>query len=846
MSQPTAPYTPFHPKVNLAELDLSGVNFAGDVQNIMLDLRPKIEMGRDYSFLAASVLVEMLRLETLQTLGLASSSAGSVRPLSGPENDKPYATLAEFVDFGVACGHLTPRLQTLDLAFLQSEIDHNRSALFDYLGAHTLYDRYLLHKEGKRYESLQHFWMRVSMGMALAEVDAAASTARAAEFYHTLSRMLYVPSTPTLFNAGTCRSQMSSCFLTTTQDDLADIYRQYADNAMLSKYAGGLGNDWTNIRAQGSWIKGTNGRSQGVIPFIKVQDSSTIAVNQGGKRKGAVCAYLETWHLDIEDFLELRKNTGDERRRTPDMNTANWVPDLFLERVEADAQWTLFCPSETTDLHDLYGDAFKARYEAYEAACDRGEMKNFRRIPAVSLWRKMLTMLFETGHPWITFKDPCNLRSPQSHVGVVHSSNLCTEITLNTSDNETAVCNIGSLNLKAIFQQPAPAAALAATVKSAMRMLDNVISENFYPIESARIANERHRPVGLGLMGFQDVLYMKRIPYSRPEAVFLSAKIMEHISFYAVEASAQLAKERGSYSTFAGSSWSQGKVVQDTWGAMGRHVRPLEIPRHYQTPAGETKPTSALLEAEGFNVALDWERLRGEVKQGMRNSLCLAIAPTATISNIAGCCQSIEPSYKNLYVKSNLGGDYTIINEYLVDELKERKLWDAAFARELKRADGSVANFDLPAETKELFQTAFDIEPEQLIRCAASRQLYIDQSQSLNLYLGAPSGRKLDEMYRYAWHAGLKTTYYLRTKAATGVEKSSLKAPSAVTSGPGVGVGGVLGASAQGLGPLGTQNSAASTVATAAAFQAALQDVMLEGEGAKLCAIDNPDCEACQ
>jgi len=798
-------YRLFHPRVVLTGLDLSNVNLNSSLENIVLELRPKIEMGKEYSFLAASALAEKLRLETLNTLNQSSNDV----PDSRPEGEKPRLTLRDYVTFGIEQGHVSPRIAELDLESLQKEIKPERSYLFDYLGAHTLYDRYLLHKEGSRYEDFQHFWMRVAMGMSLAEKDNTEASKRAAEFYHIISQMFYVPSTPTLFNAGTNRSQMSSCFLTTVQDDLVDIYRQYSDNALLSKFAGGLGNDWTPIRASGSWIKGTNGRSQGVIPFIKVQDSSTIAVNQGGKRKGAVCAYLETWHLDIEDFLELRKNTGDERRRTHDMNTANWVPDLFLERVEGNAEWTLFCPSETPDLHDTFGAEFKKRYEAYEQAAERGEVRNFRKVQAVTLWRKMLTMLFETGHPWITFKDPCNSRSSQQHTGVVHSSNLCTEITLNTSGDETAVCNIGSVNLKAIFQQANPYETLRTTVRTAMRMLDNVITENFYPIESARRANERHRPVGLGMMGFQDVLYQKRIPYSSPGAVMLSSQIMEAIGYHSVEASSDLARERGSYETFAGSSWSEGKVPLDTVKELGSHVRTPEVPAFFTNSKNETVFAADLLSAEGFPGRHAWDVLREKVKSGMRNSLCMAIAPTATISNIAGCTQSIEPSYKNLFVKTNLGGDYTVINEHLIDDLKAMNLWNTQFARELKRADGSIQNFDLPHDLKELYQTAFDVEPEQLIRCAAVRQVYIDQAQSLNLYLGAPSGRRLDEMYRYAWHSGLKTTYYLRTKAATGVEKSSINASS----------GSSLSA-----------NVSAGAVSSAP----------------KACSIENPDCESCQ
>jgi len=809
-------FHPFHPRVQNQSLDLSNLNLSGSLENLILDLRPKIEMGKEYSFLAASVLAEKLRLETFATLKLAHDP----QPMNLPETEKPRPSLRQYVSFAIEQGHMSPRIAELNLESLQKEIRPERTYLLDYLGAHTLYDRYLLHKEGGRYEDIQHFWMRVAMGVALAEKDSQQATARAAEFYHVISQLLYVPSTPTLFNSGTARSQMSSCFLTTVQDDLVDIYRQYSDNALLSKFAGGLGNDWTPIRASGSWIKGTNGRSQGVIPFIKVQDSSTIAVNQGGKRKGAVCAYLETWHLDIEDFLELRKNTGDERRRTHDMNTANWVPDLFLERVEANADWTLFCPSETPDLHESFGADFKARYESYEAKARNGEIKNFKTVSAVTLWRKMLTMLFETGHPWITFKDPCNLRSSQRHTGVVHSSNLCTEITLNTNGEETAVCNIGSVNLKAIFQQPNPYETLRTTVRSAMRMLDNVITENFYPIESAKRANERHRPVGFGLMGFQDVLYMKRIPYSSPGAVMLSAQIMEAISYHAVEASADLAAERGCYQSFEGSSWSQGRVPLDTVKEMGSHVRTPEVPAFYSTSSNDTVFAADVLSKEGFPSRFSWDPLRDKVKAGMRNSLCMAIAPTATISNIAGCTQSIEPSYKNLFVKTNLGGDYTVINEYLIDDLKGLNLWNAQMARELKRADGSIQNFDIPQKLKELYQTAFDIEPEQLIRCAAVRQVYIDQAQSLNLYLGAPSGRRLDEMYRYAWHCGLKTTYYLRTKAASGVEKSSINASS-------ISANGASSGAAEGMGSKTSLTSDASS-------------------GVKACSIENPDCESCQ
>lgn len=781
-------FKPYHPKVQLSQLNLSNVDFHSSLQNICLDIRPLIERGREYSYLAAAVLSEQIRMESMGAMSIPCKISNA------KESEKTYPTLSQYVQFGIEQGQLSIRLKELDLDYLNQALRHERNYLFDYLGAHTLYDRYLLHKKGTRYESLQHFWMRIAMGVSLAENDSKLATQKAKEFYDVISQMLYVPSTPTLFNSGTNHSQMSSCFLTTAQDDLLDIYRQYSDNAMLSKYAGGLGNDWSNIRASGSWIKGTNGRSQGVIPFIKVQDSSTIAVNQGGKRKGAVCAYLSIWHLDVEDFLELRKNTGDERRRTPDMNTALWISDLFMERVERNADWTLFCPSEAAGLHDSYGEDFRTLYESYEAKAEKGEIQNFRKISAVALWRKALTMLFETGHPWITFKDPCNLRSPQRHTGIVHSSNLCTEITLNTSPEETAVCNLGSINLKAVFQSENPAKALESAVTVGIRMLDNVITENFYPIPSAKTANSRHRPVGLGFMGFQDVLYMKKIPYSKPEAVWLSAKIAEHISYYAIRTSAEIAKERGSYASFEGSLWSKGLVPMDTTKFLGKHV---ELP---QAPAG----CDALLSVDGFHDEdLKWDDVRKAVASGMRNSLCLAIAPTATISNISGCTQSIEPTYKNLYVKSNMGGDYTIINEYLVEDLKKLGLWTAETAEQLKRLDGSIQSLDLPENIKELYQTAFDLDPHQLIRCAAIRGVYIDQSQSLNLYMKAPSGKKLDEMYRYAWHSGLKTTYYLRTVAASAVEKSSVS----TTKKP-------------------TQTGVQSEP--------------------KMCSIENPDCESCQ
>jgi ribonucleoside-diphosphate reductase alpha chain len=654
---------------------------------------------------------------------------------------------------GVERELLDPRLLEFDHARLRQALLAERDLQFNYLGLQTLYDRYLLHHDDVRFELPQAFFMRVAMGLALNEDD---RNGRAIEFYRLLSSFDFMSSTPTLFNAGTLRPQLSSCYLTTVPDDLAGIYSAIRDNALLSKFAGGLGNDWTRVRALGARIKGTNGKSQGVVPFLKVANDTAVAVNQGGKRKGAVCAYLETWHLDIEEFLELRKNTGDDRRRTHDMNTAHWIPDLFMQRVAADAEWTLFSPSDVPDLHDLYGTAFAERYRHYEAMAERGQIRLFKRVSAVSLWRRMLTMLFETGHPWLTFKDPCNLRSPQQHVGVVHSSNLCTEITLNTSDEEIAVCNLGSVNLAAHLDgDRLDLAKLERTVRTAMRMLDNVIDINYYSVPQAERANLRHRPVGLGLMGFQDVLHRLRIPYASPEAVEFADRSMEAISYYAIQASAELAAERGSYPSFDGSLWSQGVLPLDSIARL-REAR----------AAGE-------LEVD-LSSTLDWDALRERARRGMRNSNCLAIAPTATIANIVGVSASIEPTYQNLYVKSNLSGEFTVVNPYLVADLKARGLWDAVMVNDLKYFDGSLARIDrVPADLKRLYATAFEIDPRWLVEAAARRQKWLDQAQSLNLYMAAPSGRKLDELYRLAWVRGLKTTYYLRTLGATHMEKGA-------------------------------------------------------------------------
>jgi ribonucleoside-diphosphate reductase alpha chain len=673
---------------------------------------------------------------------------------------------------------------------------------FQYLGLQTLYDRYFLHVSGKRYELPQAFFMRVAMGLAVRETE---REERAIEFYNLLSSFDFMASTPTLFNAGTRRPQLSSCFLTTIGDDLDAIFKGIKDNALLAKYSGGLGNDWTPVRGLGAHIKGTNGESQGVVPFLKVANDTAIAVNQGGKRKGAVCAYLETWHIDIEEFLDLRKNTGDDRRRTHDMNTANWVPDLFMQRVEADGDWTLFSPDEVPGLHDLYGKPFKAAYEQAEADAEAGRIKVYRKVRAVDLWRKMLSMLFETGHPWITFKDPCNLRSPQQHVGVVHSSNLCTEITLNTSADEVAVCNLGSVNLVAhIGENGLDHDKLAKTVKTAMRMLDNVVDINFYTIPEARRSNLKHRPVGLGLMGFQDALQMQSIAYASEAAMEFADISMEAISYHAIWASTELAEERGRYQSFEGSLWSKG-------------ILPIDSVEHVSEARGGVDMDRG--------QRLDWETLRDRVRTvGMRNSNCLAIAPTATISNICGVSQSIEPAYQNLYVKTNMSGDFTVVNALLVEALKARGLWDEVMISDLKYFDGSVGQIDrIPNDLKAVFATAFEVDAKWLIAAASRRQKWIDQAQSLNLYIANPSGKALDSIYRLAWSMGLKTTYYLRSRAATSVEKSTLK-----------GTDGKLNA----VSPV--------SVAPVAPSIDTLRARAEREAGLSACAIDDPECEACQ
>ncbi len=760
----------------------------------ILAARTLVETDPDYAKVSARLLLDKMRREAL------SFVAGRPEQATQAEMAEYYADyFLSYVRAGIDHELLDPEIGRFDLDRLAAALKPERDLRFDYLGLQTLYDRYFLHVRSVRFELPQAFFMRVACGLALREID---REEKAIAFYDVLSSFDFMASTPTLFNAGTLRPQLSSCFLTTVADDLDGIFKAIKDNALLSKYAGGLGNDWTRVRGLGAHIKGTNGESQGVVPFLKVANDTAIAVNQGGKRKGAVCAYLETWHIDIEEFLDLRKNTGDDRRRTHDMNTANWVPDLFMQRVDEDGVWTLFSPDEALDLHDLTGRAFAERYAFYEEKATRGELRVTKQVRAVDLWRRMLTMLFETGHPWITFKDPCNLRSPQQHCGVVHSSNLCTEITLNTSATEVAVCNLGSVNLtNHLKDAKLDHEHLARTVRLAMRMLDNVLDVNFYTIPEARTSNLRHRPVGLGIMGFQDALNILRLPYASDEAVSFADESMEAIAYHAISGSVDLAAERGRYPSYQGSLWSKGILPLDSLALVD--------------------------EARGVAVdidrssRLDWGSLRQRVMTiGMRNSNCMAIAPTATISNICGVSQSIEPAYQNLYVKSNMSGDFTVVNAHLVRDLKARGLWDEVMISDLKYFDGSVGEIDrVPDDLKALYATAFEIDSAWLIDAAARRQKWIDQAQSLNLYIANPSGKKLDALYRHAWKRGLKTTYYLRSRSATHVEKSTLK------------------------GTDGKLNAVAASVSAAPLNGHAAAPA---SEGWKSCRIDDPTCEACQ
>ena len=768
-----------------------GVSISDMRTSLVMSARTKVEKEPNYSFVTARILMDQIRNEALGFLGVSEESTYH-------EMEKHYPTAFKaYIDKGIELDILNPELKEFDLEKLADAIDYERDNQFTYLGLQTLYDRYFIHSNDVRYELPQVFFMRVSMGLALEEEN---REERAIEFYKLLSSFDYMSSTPTLFNSGTKRPQLSSCYLTTIPDDLDGIFSAMKDNALLSKWAGGLGNDWTPVRAMNSYIKGTNGKSQGVVPFLKVANDTAVAVNQGGKRKGAMCGYLETWHLDIEEFLELRKNTGDERRRTHDMNTANWVPDLFMKRVEQDREWTLFSPGETPELHDLIGKEFEDKYEEYEKKAKKGEMGQYKSVPAKELWRKMLTMLFETGHPWITFKDSCNLRSPQQHAGVVHSSNLCTEITLNTSaDKEIAVCNLGSVNLaNHMTDGKLDEKKIKQTVSTAIRMLDNVININYYSVDTAKNSNMKHRPIGLGLMGFQDALYLQNIPYCSDEAVEFADRSMEMISYNAILASTELAKERGAYESFEGSLWSQGILPKDSLDILEKH-RGKE---YLQVDRSET---------------LDWDSLRKKVmKDGMRNSNVMAIAPTATISNITGVTQSIEPTYQNLYVKSNLSGEFTIVNPHLVRKLKELDLWDDVMINDLKYFEGSLTEISrIPDDVKKLFSTAFEVEPRYIVESASRRQKWIDQAQSLNLYIGNADGKKLDITYRMAWYSGLKTTYYLRSIAATSTEKSTVQQ--------------------------GKLNAVSSD-----ANQTSNQELGAPAPVPDACSLDDPDCEACQ
>ncbi len=747
---------------------------------LIMAARALVEKEPNYTYVSARLLLNSLRTEALSKLGMQQETTCDEMAGLYPAYFKKYLTQGIHQDI------IDQSLAEFDLDQLGKALLPKRDMQFTYLGLQTLYDRYFIHENDTRYELPQGFFMRVAMGLALKEKPAIRND-KAIEFYLQLSSFDYMSSTPTLFNAGTTRPQLSSCYLTTVPDNLDGIYGAMRDNALLSKFAGGLGNDWTSVRAMGAHIKGTNGRSQGVVPFLNVADATAVAVNQGGKRKGAVCAYLECWHKDVEEFLELRKNTGDDRRRTHDMNTALWIPDLFMKRVHEKADWTLFSPDEVPDLHDAYGKTFEALYLKYEKAANLGQLQNAKTLPAIKLWRKMLSMLFETGHPWLTFKDTCNLRSPQQHTGVIHSSNLCTEITLNTSQDEIAVCNLGSINLpQHIINGKLDKKKLKKTIQTAVRMLDNVIDINYYSVPQARNSNLKHRPVGLGLMGFQDALYLQGIDYASEEAVKFADTSMELISYYTIEASSDLAKERGHYATYEGSLWSQG-------------ILPIDSIKLVQKARGNDLLT------QNQDATLDWEALRIKVRtQGMRNSNLMAIAPTATISNICGVSQSIEPTYQNLFVKSNLSGEFTVVNPYLIAELKALNLWDEVMVNDLKYFDGSIQSINrIPAEIKARYATAFEIDPKWLVEAASRRQKWLDQAQSLNIYMAQPSGKKLDELYRNAWVSGLKTTYYLRSLGASNAEKSTLT-------------------------------------------DGALNAVKVEDSAPQACSILDPDCEACQ
>ncbi len=803
-------------------------------QAMVLATAAFIERDPEYSRLAARLQLDAVYREVI------GRSCGEA------ELDAIYReSFKDTITNTVRRGRLAEGMLAFDLELLANSLKPERDDLFQFLGAQTLYDRYLLRNDqAECLELPQGFWMRVAMGLAIEEPD---RNERALEFYNTLSQLHYVASTPTLFHAGTSHPQLSSCYLTTIDDHLSHIFKSLGDNAQLSKWSGGIGNDWSNIRATGAHIQSTNVNSQGVVPFLKIANDVTMAINRSGKRRGATCAYLETWHYDIEDFLDLRKNTGDDRRRTHDMNTANWIPDLFMKRVAADEDWSLFSPNEVPELHHTFGREFEKHYKQYEAAGERGELRLHKKVRAQDLWRKMLTMLFETGHPWITFKDPCNIRSPQDHVGVVHSSNLCTEITLNTSADETAVCNLGSVNLSLAVRETADGGYeideehLAKTVSTAIRMLDNVIDINFYPTEEARNSNLRHRPIGLGCMGFQDLLFKLNVPFASEEAIEIADRVQEVISYHAILTSSKLAAERGSYPSYEGSKWSRGLFPIDTVDLLEKERGvPIEVSRTQR---------------------LDWQSVREHVRDhGIRNSNMMAIAPTATISNISGCFPCIEPIYKNIYVKANISGEFTIVNSYLVQDLKALGLWNQDMLDRLKYADGNLEVIpEIPEALRTKYKEAFEIDAIHCLRLTAARGKWIDQSASHNVFLKGTSGKKLAETYMAAWRMGLKTTYYLRSLAATQVEKSTLDAkkfgytqkreygaqPAEVPSAVAVAAA-IEGATPSNPAQISPAQISPAQRHGALASPSAKAGLAAVPEEPKLCRIDDPDCEACQ
>ena len=790
----------------------------GDLNNtIVLNAKTLIEKDADFAKFAGRIQLSYIYEEVL--------GWDIVRDGIGKLKSFHQQAFAKYIDRGIEIKRLSPRLKEYDLAKISAALDPSADLEFDFLGVQTVYDRYLIidktGKRSKRLETPQFFWMRVAMGLFLDEKKKTRED-WAIRLYDLYKSRRFCSSTPTLFNSGTLHSQLSSCYLYYVDDSLEGImYRGIAENAQLSKWAGGLGGSWTSVRGTGAHIAGTNGESQGVIPFLKLHNDQLVAVNQGGKRKGSGCAYLESWHNDIFEFLELRRNTGDDRRRTHDMNTANWIPDLFMKRMEARGTWTLFRANETPDLHHLYGKKFEEAYLKYEKLGEEGKIQA-HKIEALELWKKMLSMLFETGHPWITFKDPCNVRSPQDHAGVIHSSNLCTEITLNTSNDETAVCNLGSVILDSHLKPDGSLdlEKLRDTIRVAVRALDNVIDINFYPTQAAKTSNMRHRPIGMGVMGLANALYLKGVPFASQEAVEFNDEFMEAVALYAYEASSDLAAERGTYSTYKGSKWDRGLLPPDTVDLLEQERGlPIQVPR---------------------GGKLDWTPLREKIaKQGMRNSNVLAIAPTATISNITNTSPCIEPTYKNLYVKSNLSGEFVVLNPFLVKDLKARGLWNQEMIDHLKYFDGELKDIEaIPADLKARYLTAFDVDFKWVIDAAARRQKWIDQSQSVNLWLKSPDLKVLSHMYRHAWHTGLKTTYYLRTLGASNIEKATVNVKKEVR--------GTAGES--------KADTAARDAATAAPFGASAsaptEKKVYTAEEKRVCSIEamknGETCEACQ